>query len=663
MANCMIVFGERLHQQKAKHNENMSMLMHNYKFLFDGLARLWKRFHPYRHRLAHAMFVPQYYKLQAGLDSAMSDDLAWRHWLGQGYRNDIAISPLFDADYYRQMWGDEKPRIADEPSAFIHWLKHGLPKKIVPTILFDERYYLHAYPDVAASGLWAFEHFIMRGINERRWPNALFNTARYVEKNRNKLNGMAPYYHFLLYGDAFSYRGDTHNFDPREFGNPSWRQLYRIDIEKNREFFDKRVRNGVLAEVFERAGRIEPLIHKPALASRVLNSPPLLGQQAGIYAAAKKARKSLKRPHYDTVVCIPHCRVGGAARVAGLFCNALNKVFPDQPTLLIRTELADFARPAWFPRNIEMLVLSSIVHGMPATQKHTVLLDVLRGVTPKRIININSRLCWDTYTVFGSQLSQWSRLYAYFFCYDMNRDGHKVGYPIEYFAPSFKFMDGYFLDNQALVDELADRYMLSFADRKKMKAIWTPIDRDANYSMHAEKLISKHGQDVKWRAFWAGRLDRQKRYDIVIEIARAMPTLEIWTWGHAVLDEGYDTDHLPPNMKFLKTFDEFDNLPLNECDFWLYTSEWDGLPIMLLETGARGIATVASRVGGTANIINEDTGWPVDDYLDPQAYVAAIKQLIASPNEVLARARNLRDLVKSRHSMERYACEIEMMLK
>ncbi|WP_148227787.1 glycosyltransferase [Desulfarculus baarsii] len=641
----------------------MSMLASDHTRLFQRLARLWQQLYPYKHRMIQAMFIPQYYKLQAGLDQAVTDEQAWRHWLLAGHKREIALNPLFDAEYYRQVWADKEPRIASEPSAFMHWLKHGLQERIIPTVLFDEKFYLHAYPDVVACGMWSFEHFIRFGVNERRWPNGLFSSGRYMEKNNDNLNGLAPYYHFLMYGDDCGFNGDTHNFDPREFGMPSWRDLYRLAVDKNREFFDDRIQCGVLAEVLERAARIEPLINKPAVAARVLHIPPFMGQQTGTYAAAKKARLALRRPHYTNVVCIPHCRVGGAARVAGLFCQALAKIFPDEPTLLILTDLSVFARPDWFPDNIEIFDLSAIVDGLSAAHKQTVLMDVLRGTTPERIVNINSRLCWDTYMVFGQQLSQWSRLFAYFFCYDINPQGHKVGYPIEFFAPSYKFMSGYFFDNQALVDELEYRYLLKNSSEHKSKAVWTPIESDSTLCLHAQKLQKKSEVSSRWRAFWAGRLDRQKRYDIVVEIANMMPELDIWTWGHAVLDGGFDTKNLPPNMKFFGTFESFDDLPLHDCDFWLYTSEWDGLPTMLLETGVRGIATVASRVGGTADVINEETGWPVDDFLDPRSYVMAIRQMMGDPGACLAKAGALRDLIAARHSMNHYATEIEAALK
>ena len=47
--------------------------------------------------------------------------------------------------------------------------------------LFDEDYYLRTYPDVAAAGVNALQHFILHGAGEGRNPNSVFNTAFYLK--------------------------------------------------------------------------------------------------------------------------------------------------------------------------------------------------------------------------------------------------------------------------------------------------------------------------------------------------------------------------------------------------------------------------------------------------------------------------------------------------
>jgi glycosyltransferase involved in cell wall biosynthesis len=134
-----------------------------------------------------------------------------------------------------------------------------------------------------------------------------------------------------------------------------------------------------------------------------------------------------------------------------------------------------------------------------------------------------------------------------------------------------------------------------------------------------------------------------------------MPELEIWAWGKSVLgDPTLDFSTLPPNIRLQGTFANFDDLPFESSDFLLYTSEWDGLPTILIDAGARGVATVASSVGGVGDLITVETGFPVDDPVNPDAYVDAIARMVDDPRTVTLRARNFRSHTASLCARERY---------
>ena len=55
-----------------------------------------------------------------------------------------------------------------------HYLAEGCGRGVVPTADFDERWYVGQYPDVVASGLSPFEHFVTVGLREGRRPKADF---------------------------------------------------------------------------------------------------------------------------------------------------------------------------------------------------------------------------------------------------------------------------------------------------------------------------------------------------------------------------------------------------------------------------------------------------------------------------------------------------------
>jgi glycosyltransferase involved in cell wall biosynthesis len=176
-----------------------------------------------------------------------------------------------------------------------------------------------------------------------------------------------------------------------------------------------------------------------------------------------------------------------------------------------------------------------------------------------------------------------------------------------------------------------------------------------------ERLDARRGasapEDRRPLVFWAGRLDRQKRFDLLVAIARAMPDIDFRAWGTAVLDAAPDLTGLPPNLRMQGTFISWDELPLRSADAWLYTAAWDGLPTVLIEVGGVGLPVVASAVGGVPDLITPETGWPVHGD-DPAVYVAALRELLADPDTALARATALQARVRRRHDFEAYAAAI-----
>jgi len=50
---------------------------------------------------------------------------------------------------------------------------------------FDAKWYMQTYPDVAAAGLTAEEHFLWIGTRLKRKPSQHFDTEFYIEENQD----------------------------------------------------------------------------------------------------------------------------------------------------------------------------------------------------------------------------------------------------------------------------------------------------------------------------------------------------------------------------------------------------------------------------------------------------------------------------------------------
>lgn len=209
-----------------------------------------------------------------------------------------------------------------------------------------------------------------------------------------------------------------------------------------------------------------------------------------------------------------------------------------------------------------------------------------------------------------------------------------------YFAPLLEHLSGSLIDNAALTETLCSRHSLDQTARSKVRLIYTPAAQPIrDVPVAAEQVNSAKLRRRK--ILWAGRMDRQKRFDLVIEIARAMSGVDFHCWGKAVLDAAPDLSGLPSNMTIHEPFATYDELPLSDSDGHLYTAAWDGIPTFLIECGALGLPIVASAVGGVPELIDNETGWPVPAGTGTDAYVSALYEMLDAPGEQVARAQNL----------------------
>jgi hypothetical protein len=82
---------------------------------------------------------------------------------------DLAASPWFDHDWYREHYTDVAAAGID---AVEHYHDHGWREGRDPGPYFSTRFYLDTYPDAATSGMVPLLHFIRFGLKEGHLPRA-----------------------------------------------------------------------------------------------------------------------------------------------------------------------------------------------------------------------------------------------------------------------------------------------------------------------------------------------------------------------------------------------------------------------------------------------------------------------------------------------------------
>jgi glycosyltransferase involved in cell wall biosynthesis len=283
------------------------------------------------------------------------------------------------------------------------------------------------------------------------------------------------------------------------------------------------------------------------------------------------------------------------------------------------------------------------------------LVEFLRALNPLGVFNVNSGLFWSILQPFGKALSASTNLYCYFFCNDKNIYGHWEGYPVTQFYRHFDVLSGVMTDSHFLADELKTRFLVPPTLAHKVAVLETPV---SVFPVHA----STPPRNTRPQVFWSGRFDRQKRVDIAFAIAERTPEADFHFWGESVIDDIISKMAKPSNVTLKGTYKKFEDLPLTQCDAWLYTAEWDGVPNMLIEVATAGIPLVGSIAGGTGEILQEGFAFGVQDIEDVDAYVAGLRQILAEPDTARANAAELRGRVLERRTYASYEQSVAKLI-
>jgi len=594
------------------------------------------------------MVHPDFYAAQVGAPSVKSVDATLEDFLAEGVFEGMRPGLLFHPEWYARVVEEESGKpIPEDCHPFIHWMAVGRHKQWIPTPLFDADYYQARHPDLRRIKTWVFHHYFNHGAFERgRRPSTFVQPAATDHPEAKDLR--RPYLTDQVLAGSTTEQLRTSS--PLED-----RAMLAIDKLTHLD-------RPVMRDMVEKAYEIEPMIRRP-YGPREVNWPPLLNSAVALRDRVEQARARIGTSHVDNLIFVPHCRMAGSARVTGALVTALTELAPEESVLVVTTDLPTFERPDWFPPGIQVVDTSELGIGLLEEYQTRLLLDVVRGLQPRRVVNVNSRRCWDLYRLFGQQLQTMTQLHAYLFTWDIDPEGNKGGYPINYLQQCLGSLDRVLIDNSRLRDELVWRYAHSKQMRDQLRVVHTPALYPP-HTDHSPVFAQRRAEGRKLRTFWSGRFDRQKRFDVVVELARLMPELEIWVWGKTVLGGAQvDFEDLPDNIRLQGTYQDFEDLPVESCDFFLYTSQWDGLPTILIDAGARGVATVGSLVGGVSDVLDDTCGYPVADALDPRAYADEIRRMVADPEEVTRRAAGFRSRVREMCASDRYAADIASALR
>lgn len=574
------------------------------------------------------MFSAARYREAHSLSPELSDGACFFHYLVHDFcRGKSPETVLFDGAYYCEQARKYGLNPPDDPQlSYIHWITTGHKHGICPVPWFDENEYVKLNPDVESYPEGAFIHFILTGINEgRQWhPTLCFPAATHAS-------------------------GESWARCCVESLCQSPQALAELDT--NLAF----LRSPLMGDIIQRATALEPEIVFPA-DEKQMYTPPW---QYLTYLVYKRIIRLISG-RFNHLVLMPFCKPGETALVAANLANTL-EFFGS--TLVVRTDQSDRARPDWFNAGITSVDISPYLEILDAPQRQRVLYGLIMYIKPDTVFNVNSRLAFETFEGFGLGLQHSMNLFAYYFDTDSTPSGHESNYTTKYFAKIFPCLKAAISDTKQLSQKLIDRYCLVNSLQSKITTLYTPVSLQNFAEPVVKQQIKSRIKRSRPALLWAGRFDCQKQFGLLVDIARAMPEVQFKCWGDPELDAAPGKmKNLPPNVEINEPYTSLEELPLNDCDGFVHTSARNGLPTILLEMGGLGMPVVASTFGGVSELVDANTGWPVEEDAEPIRYVQNIKTMLENAEERTRRASSLQKRVMERHSRASYTSRLRSMI-
>ncbi len=412
---------------------------------------------------------------------------------------------------------------------------------------------------------------------------------------------------------------------------------------------------GWLMEEWKSISRIEPLIFPHDMLLKKISD-----YKVPASAIAKPYLDLIKKipENVSHIFLVPWLNKGGADLTAIHYMEALAKNMEALAKIAgnivaISTANADSVWKKKLPGKVRFIEFGKKYNYLLEDEKEKLLARLFLQVAPKVIHNINSDLGYRIFTNYGKAIKTVSNLYVSCFCGHYTPLGQNVSYSVRFLPECFDNLAGVLFDNKAHIKELIEIYGF---EKEKMHVHYQPGPPLKQYELPE----NKKQLDI----LWAGRLDHQKRPDILVEIAKKCQSkpFKFHVFGSFVLD-GSDVKKKfagLENLVYHGGFDGLTSLDTSRYDLFLNTSQWEGLPNILLEAISAGLPVLSSHVGGINELIkNNETGFLVSPFDNIKAYVDCLNNIMENRRVLRPVIEAARNLVAKRHSKESFLMAIK----
>ena len=345
---------------------------------------------------------------------------------------------------------------------------------------------------------------------------------------------------------------------------------------------------------------------------------------------------------------------GGTEKVLFNYIRALSKEHPEWRFAILRAKPTNF--PFEIPDNVDFVDFYGITNGMYPYERDILFDRLIIQSEAKRLH------CFFNGYANGDYVYNWVRRHKDF----LRQNGYKLY--ISWFMPEFVMPE-----EKGRIMTFADPYLGEIYDcvTKVLTDNQTVIDksiannafRPDKFSVHRQpmdslKFVKPQTRDFSgrpMRVLWASRLAYQKRPDIVKAIGKKLDKHDITIdiYGREQNYQGSYFDGVE-SIRYRGRFNGFNSLPLDEYDVFLYTSQVDGMPNVLLEATVAGLPIVSSDDGGVGELVVNNKSGKLIDLEDIDGYIEALVEIKQNPNLIQKFVSNAQKIVKRDYTWEKF---------